>query len=556
MATVKASAKRTDPAAPVQPRQKRIRRAHRITSPPPEVDAESDTSALTEPGDGDVDMDEYSEAVATAAHDNTDLVHAGSPGHVEPLTITLRARPALTQKEPLLQAVHATPKTPPSRAGALPLTPPATPSPAVALVPATSTESAASAASATLAPDPNAVATIPNAPPQPQQAAKEIPRATPVLTGSATIQSATSAEALAVPHPHPAQNLLVMVEGSVPVAAAPAALASGLQAPTGFLPVHPTQAGIAAVEHTVGEPAGHLAPAAQILARTNTTDQALTQSQPQATLQMVVPGVVTSLVHPAELQEAINRATAAGLTNPRVIYATVEQIERFIAIHGYTDVARNTYPLRMLPHDAAWGFPTPFSDFSSTLCARGTSRAMVLNVVGEISRLSLAGPVGQAIPRATLHVLPLDPAVRAAAEQQVTTLSNPQDYGKTIDLLGSRTDSGHDLDLRPSHFTRIYDARDRLRAKSAMTSLPSSALRIHDIVMMELRIRRYRVPNPTANGPAQQGRPSTATAAGWNTWSAYHELVAINLLQSAPADLPATPAIGDDVEDVTEGMNL
>ncbi|KAJ7119804.1 hypothetical protein C8R44DRAFT_878194 [Mycena epipterygia] len=109
----------------------------------------------------------------------------------------------------------------------------------------------------------------------------------------------------------------------------------------------------------------------------------------------------------------------------------------------------------------------------------------------------------------------------------------------------------------PSHFTRIYDARDRLRAKSVMATLPSSALRVHDIIMMELRIRRYRVPNPAANGaPAPQGRPSTATAAGWNTWSAYHELVCINLLQSAPTNLPAAPAIGDLPEDVGGEMDL
>ncbi|KAJ7131646.1 hypothetical protein C8R43DRAFT_956874 [Mycena crocata] len=264
------------------------------------------------------------------------------------------------------------------------------------------------------------------------------------------------------------------------------------------------------------------------------------------------------------LQQALDRAAVAGLTNSRLNHASPNDIDRCIAIGAFEDAARNTHPFRNLPIDADWGQPTPFSDYSSTLCARGTSRAITLNVVGEISRLNLTGPVGQAIPRATLHILPLDPSVRAIAENQTVAYSNPADPGKAnhlrhlgftnrsrpIRVLGAQPDQRHDMDIRlgstckyPSQFTRIYDACERLRTKAAMATLAASALRMHDIVMMEVRIRRYRRPNAAG----------TQSNAGWTSWTAYHELMAINLLQSAPMTLSAAAPLADPAD---PGPNL
>ncbi|KAJ7119803.1 hypothetical protein C8R44DRAFT_878193 [Mycena epipterygia] len=405
---MRSTSKRPEPAGAVQPRKKRARQVWRrgpiVTSPSPDSDPESDTSALTEPGDADIDMDIFSNAVATVAHAHAEAEHAAMSSEPTPLTITLRSRSAVAEQNPHL----ITSAVPPSSA---PVTLPLVEAPAQVALSATSLPATASPAPAAqlatayghLNSDTDStVAASAAAPPAP---------ITPLA--AVNILSTTSS-----PAPAPAAGT-----GSVPTIPTPRAGTDdagpgGRQCPEDL---RSTAQRDITVCRSKWDHASTVAPAHA---------HPPVVADPQPPLQTMVPAAVTTLVHPADVQQAIDRATAAGLTNPRVTYTTVEQIDRFIAIHGFTDMARNNYPLRMLPHDAEWGFPTAFSDFSSTLCARGTSRAILLNVVGEISRLSLAGPVGQAIPRATVHVLPLDPAIRAAAEQQITAMSNPPDHGE------------------------------------------------------------------------------------------------------------------------------
>lgn len=67
----------------------------------------------------------------------------------------------------------------------------------------------------------------------------------------------------------------------------------------------------------------------------------------------------------------------------------------------------------------------------------------------------------------------------------------------------------------------MYDAREKLQPKSDMAKLPSSDIRIHDIVLMELLVRRVRSGNESGNY-------------NWVRWQAQHELLAVHLLHSAP----------------------
>ena len=79
-------------------------------------------------------------------------------------------------------------------------------------------------------------------------------------------------------------------------------------------------------------------------------------------------------------------------------------------------------------------------------------------------------------------------------------------------------------------FSEAYDAREEYRGKSEMPYWNITDAKIRDLVLLEVRISRFRLKSEDE----QKGQSSTkykSFASRWETWRAQYEIHAISLLK-------------------------
>ena len=81
-------------------------------------------------------------------------------------------------------------------------------------------------------------------------------------------------------------------------------------------------------------------------------------------------------------------------------------------------------------------------------------------------------------------------------------------------------------------FSDVYDARKEFRPKTDMTRWDISDIKIRDLILLELRISRFRLKSDEEQKSAQTSNTKyRPRPTGWDTWRAQYEFQSISLLK-------------------------
>ncbi|KIM91124.1 hypothetical protein PILCRDRAFT_1327 [Piloderma croceum F 1598] len=209
---------------------------------------------------------------------------------------------------------------------------------------------------------------------------------------------------------------------------------------------------------------------------------------------------------------------------------------------GYQNTKSNIYALSLLPAEAKWGVDRPFNDKSTLLCKPGTNSPYLLWVVGRISRLWFFNAKGETAEHASIHVVPLTDGAAQKACKVICNLSKP--------AIASTEDSWANLratkwltervrgqgEPTVKTFSEVYDARQEFGPKAEMACRDISEFSIRDLVLLELRIRHYRVKTDEELKAAESSTRYKLRATNWERWRARYEIHAISLLKAHEKD--------------------
>ncbi|KAJ7741066.1 hypothetical protein B0H16DRAFT_1216499, partial [Mycena metata] len=191
----------------------------------------------------------------------------------------------------------------------------------------------------------------------------------------------------------------------------------------------------------------------------------------------------------------------------------------------WSDERRNTFAIQRIPAND-WGMEAAFEDRSNVLCLAGTSKPIDLWIVGEIVRQWWVDGEGMPATRPAISVQPLPDSQRAFCKTFLNERCMPANTSNVANQFGPsqvkasrwmNTRAEKDSPSKTLEFKEVYDARTSLRDKSHLAKLNVGQLKVHDIVVLEIRLGRYA---------AKQEGDKTKKK-GMERWQAFFDLQAV-----------------------------
>ncbi|KIN94897.1 hypothetical protein M404DRAFT_34600 [Pisolithus tinctorius Marx 270] len=215
---------------------------------------------------------------------------------------------------------------------------------------------------------------------------------------------------------------------------------------------------------------------------------------------------------------AIGKTPNPCLFDPNRVSTCPEPLlKRIKTLSTYSNPDANTFALGCILPTAMWGATDPYKDRSKVLCNPSTNQPINIWVLGHITStwfLKNGAPNNQC----SVTVLSLSSKLGQYVNLLLSEFSVPSppineyDHGLVQTVRWQSSKSGGDTVL----FNSIYDAREILKNKSAMTKLDISYLEKRALVLLECHLNCYHQKD-------DHGR--------WTISKAQFELQAIYLLQ-------------------------
>ncbi|KDQ52002.1 hypothetical protein JAAARDRAFT_198654 [Jaapia argillacea MUCL 33604] len=186
----------------------------------------------------------------------------------------------------------------------------------------------------------------------------------------------------------------------------------------------------------------------------------------------------------------------------------------------------HTYSINQLPLFATWGthMPSIRKDLSSYLCADFTNDTLIFWIIGTISRIWFFNREGPA-PHVSISIVPCVADASKMAKDQLRVLSRPKNLfidNVPGELQASRSSPNEYTGFDRDHwFEAVYDARTAFTKKGAMEPYSPKKLDIGDLVLTEVKVKRFK-PRPTDG--------SLVIQLGWEWWRAYFELQSVSII--------------------------
>ncbi|KAJ7720615.1 hypothetical protein B0H16DRAFT_383252 [Mycena metata] len=285
-----------------------------------------------------------------------------------------------------------------------------------------------------------------------------------------------------------------------------------------------------------GKAASHLDPDAPAQELTSRSDATKTGSVPPATSQLSIASSIAGAA--SDRVNALQTITAIGVDGDRVAGWSAKDLKRLAVLVTFVDDTQRRYAIDHAPNGKDWGVPAPFDNQANTICASGTSKPLEFWIVGEIAGQWWYDTKGfSPADRPGISVQPMVSSVPEFCKRMLTELCMPANHSNWAEQFGvqqvkasrwmnARTQGGQVT--QATEFKAVYDARQALRDKSQLQPLSVSQLKIHDIVVLEVRVTRYAV---QAEGtPVVKGRRRPM-----DRWQVYYDLQAVYKIKDAIA---------------------
>ncbi|KIK74841.1 hypothetical protein PAXRUDRAFT_788621 [Paxillus rubicundulus Ve08.2h10] len=195
--------------------------------------------------------------------------------------------------------------------------------------------------------------------------------------------------------------------------------------------------------------------------------------------------------------------------------------KRIMIISDYTRPQSNVFSLAKLLSTATWGRYHPLSDLHNKLCNPTTGDPLTVWIVGNIvNTWFMKG--SKPDRKASVTIAPLSRSLGIQTTKLLAKLSFPPlrtliFYFTLLKAVKWQSEKG---DSKRKLFSAVYDASEVLLPKAEMAYYNPIDLKTRDLVLIETRITRYK---------------SKDNDNKWTVQRAQLELLAINLLYSAPA---------------------
>ncbi|KAF8120866.1 hypothetical protein EV363DRAFT_1302647 [Boletus edulis] len=220
------------------------------------------------------------------------------------------------------------------------------------------------------------------------------------------------------------------------------------------------------------------------------------------------------------LKNIINRLCSANAEDKYVAHYNEELKRRIDVISHFANDNANVYALGKIPLISTWGTYSPMNDHTNEICNPNTNEPIIVWIVGHLTSVWFIRQ-GEPDRQASITVMPLSDALADQGTRMISAMSD----GTVKPFRVTRWQSSA-ADEIPQLFDAVYDAREVLRPKLQMETYPTSDLKKHDLVVVEVIISKYR----TKDGTGKDGNMK------WSGHRAQYELQAIYLLNSADTE--------------------
>ncbi|KAJ7276036.1 hypothetical protein C8J57DRAFT_953755, partial [Mycena rebaudengoi] len=189
----------------------------------------------------------------------------------------------------------------------------------------------------------------------------------------------------------------------------------------------------------------------------------------------------------------------------------------------FSNPSRATFAVKKVPVDVSWGRPSTFGDNSNFLCLQGSSTPVLVWFVGEVVRGYFVDNDGFPAKRVGLSFQPLSGDTSAVTRTVLNTFSTVAerfgpDQVRATKWMTRRGAAGQAQTV--VEFEEIFDARQALKSKPAMSRLSTNDIGEHAIVLLEARIAHYF---DRVNRQANQANVAR--------WQAFLDMQAVYLLK-------------------------
>ncbi|KAJ7902446.1 hypothetical protein B0H13DRAFT_2335495 [Mycena leptocephala] len=231
------------------------------------------------------------------------------------------------------------------------------------------------------------------------------------------------------------------------------------------------------------------------------------------------------------LQDLVDLGVAAS----RVESWTEHEMKRLKVLLQWADPTRNTYSIDKGPNKKDWGVRAVFVDSSNTVCAAGSTDPLTFWVPGEIASQWWFDNEGYPASRAAISIAPMVDSISEYCKNQLNELCMPTGSSKVAEQFGPsqvkasrwmNVRSGKGEPSKTTEFKAVYDARKSLRDKSLLPQLHVGQLKLHDIVVMEVRLSRYAVKEESSSDSKGKKR-------SMDRWQAFYDLQAVYKVKDA-----------------------
>ncbi|KAJ7927867.1 hypothetical protein B0H13DRAFT_2312040 [Mycena leptocephala] len=260
--------------------------------------------------------------------------------------------------------------------------------------------------------------------------------------------------------------------------------------------------------------------------------------------------VIENADDPADQAKALLALAKVGVVASRVQRWSVAELKRLFAILMRVDDERKIYSINRGPNNKDWGVPAAFENNSNTLCAAGTSDPLNLWIAGEVAAQWWVDNDGFPAARPAISVQPMAANLPDYCKTMLNELCMPPNSSTVADQFGpsqvkaSRWMNTLAVKGQPAktfEFKAVYDARKTLRDKKLLEQLNVSQLKIHDFVILEVRVARYFLKEKDS-GSDGKGKKRAV-----DHWQAFFDLQAIYKIKDA-IEVEEVRPVFDDFE--------